>query len=146
MQTRAKTQSNAAALPQQRDDTARNFLNSLKCRVGDSLAVIDASGMVTLAGEIQDRETLERLVLLYLLRQPAAADTIEGVRSWWLRDTGEVNQALLRTVLDELSERGWLVTRGDQPENRIYSLNERARKAVERFAAGPGKPGERSDG
>jgi DNA-binding PadR family transcriptional regulator len=73
------------------------------------------------------------LVLRYLLRYPAAADSVEGVRLWWLGEAGAVSQEMLRNVMDGLFERGWLVARGDRPETRIYSLNERERAAVERF-------------
>jgi hypothetical protein len=91
-----------------------------------------------LTDEVHERESVERLVLRYLLRHPAAADSAEGVRLWWLRDAGEVSQAMLMAALEELLERGWLVTRGETPEMRIYSLNEGEREAVARFAAEPG--------
>lgn len=81
---------------------------------------------------------MERLVLRYLLRHPAAADSAQGVRLWWLRDAGEVSQAMLMAALEELLEKGWLVTRGETPETRIYSLNDREHKAIESFAAEPG--------
>jgi len=81
---------------------------------------------------------VERLVLRYLLRHPAAADSVEGVRLWWLRDAGEVSQAMLMAALEELLERGWLVTRGETPETRIYSLSEGEREAIASFAAEPG--------
>ena len=96
-----------------------------------------------LADEIQDRELLERQVLRYVLQHPTAADSIDGVRLWWLREVGLVSPVELRIVLDMLSRKGWLVTRGDRPETQIYSLNERERAAVEQFVSGPG---ERHDG
>jgi DNA-binding PadR family transcriptional regulator len=96
-----------------------------------------------LTDEVQDSNVLERLVLRYLLDHPSAADSIEGVRLWWLREAGAVSQVELERVLNKLLERGWLVTRGDRPETRIYSLNEREREAVERFVL---EPGERLDG
>jgi hypothetical protein len=92
-----------------------------------------------LANKVQNRDALERLVLRYLLEHPAAADSIEGVRLWWLRGAGAVSQSMLRTVLDELLRREWLMTRGDRPETRIYCLNENEREAVERFAREPGE-------
>jgi DNA-binding PadR family transcriptional regulator len=96
-----------------------------------------------LADELQDREVLERMVLRYLLDHPTAADSIEGVRLWWLRDTETVSQPVLQIVLNGLLEREWLVTHGDRPETQIYRLNEREREAVERFIA---ETGERLDG
>lgn len=78
-----------------------------------------------------------------MLLHPTAADSIEGVRLWWLRDIGVVSPAELQIVLDKLSQRGWLVIRGDRPETQIYGLNERERAAVEQFIAASG---ERFDG
>ncbi len=68
-----------------------------------------------------------------MLRNPAAADSVEGVRLWWLGEAGAVSHEMLRNAMDGLFERGWLVTRGDRPETRIYGLNERESEAVKRF-------------
>jgi predicted GNAT superfamily acetyltransferase len=86
-----------------------------------------------LADEVHDRAAIERGVLRYLLRNPAAADSVEGVRLWWLGEAGAVSHEMLRNVMDGLFERGWLVTHGDRPETRIYCLNERESEAVKRF-------------
>jgi hypothetical protein len=91
-----------------------------------------------LANDAQEREALGRLLLRYLIDHPAAADSIAGVRSWWLRGR-IVNPRDLQIVLDEYLNKGWLVARGDHPETRIYSLNDREREAVERFVAGEGR-------
>ena len=96
-----------------------------------------------LADTTQDRANVEREVLRYVVEHPTAADSVEGVRLWWLRKMGIESEPLLRTVLDELLERGWLVTRGDRPENKIYSLNERERASVERYVNAGREP---SDG
>ena len=98
------------------------------------------SGKCNLTEGKHDRKSVEQLVLRYLLRHPAAADSAEGVRLWWLRDAGEIAQTTLRNALDELMERGWLVTRGETPETRIYSLNDRERAAITRFLAESGGP------
>ena len=91
-----------------------------------------------MADEIQDRELLRREVLRYLVEHPTAADSMDGVRLWWLRDMESVSRPLLQTVLDELTERGWLVRRGDRQETQTYSLNERERAAVRQFVSEPG--------
>lgn len=96
-----------------------------------------------LADDVHTRESVERMVLRYLLLHRAAADSAEGVRVWWLRDAGEVSQSMVMAALEELLERGWLVTRGATPETRIYSLNDREIEAVAGFAGVPGDP---SDG
>ena len=96
-----------------------------------------------LSDESHDRNVLEREVLRYLVEHPSAADSIEGVRLWWLRHLGQASEPLLQTVLDQLLKRGWLVTRGDRPESKIYSLNERERTAVEKYVSERREP---SDG
>jgi len=96
-----------------------------------------------LSDENHDRKVLEREVLRYLIEHPSAADSIEGVRFWWLRHLGQASEPLLQSVLDQLLKRGWLVTRGDRPETKIYSLNERERAAVERYVSERREP---SDG
>ncbi len=130
----------AAVLPHEHNSDARHVPQSIGIDLWYSFC-LPRSRLVTaplLADEIQDRELLERQVLRYVLEHPTAADSIEGVRLWWLRDAGVVNAAELQIVLDELSKRGWLVTRGDRPEMQIYGLNERERTAVEQFVAAAG--------
>jgi predicted transcriptional regulator len=96
-----------------------------------------------LADEISREESVEREILRYLLAHPAAADSAAGVRIWWLRDPGEISEAMVRGVLERLLKRGWLITRGDTPETRIYALNEQAKDAV---ASSAGEPGDRPNG
>lgn len=130
----------AAVLPHEQSSDPRHVPQSIGIDLWYFFC-LPRSRLVTaplLADEIQDRELLERQVLRYVLQHPTAADSIEGVRLWWLRDTGVVNAAELQIVLDELSKRGWLVTRGDRPEMQIYGLNERERTAVEQFIAAAG--------
>ncbi len=80
---------------------------------------------------IRDEETrqriIERDVLTYVLERPAAKDTAEGVRHWWLREAGEVTARDVRAVLASLEAKGWMAARGMQGEAgedaTVYELN-----------------------
>jgi len=91
-----------------------------------------------LADDINQRKRVERQILLYLQDHPAAADSAEGVRHWWLRGTGELSQTIVADALGELLKRGWVTTRGE-----IFALNEREALSVARFLE---QSGERLDG
>jgi hypothetical protein len=84
------------------------------------------------------RRAVAQELLRYLVEHPAAADGVEGVRHWWLRGIREVSATIVREILEELAKRGWLVTRGETPETRIYAFNESEREAVVQFIAEPG--------
>jgi hypothetical protein len=38
-----------------------------------------------------------RQILMYLLEYPAAADSMEGIRLWWLREAGKLQPSDLRS-------------------------------------------------
>jgi len=77
--------------------------------------------------------SVERRILRYLLAHPAAADSAEGVRDWWLHETGEVSKAAVADALEGLIKRGWLVTRSNINGANIYAFNEEHADAVSRF-------------
>jgi hypothetical protein len=77
--------------------------------------------------------SVECRILRYLLAHPAAADSAEGVRDWWLHGTGEVSKAEVADALEGLIKRGWLVMRGNINGTSIYAFNEENAGAVSRF-------------
>lgn len=77
--------------------------------------------------------SVECRILRYLLAHPAAADSAEGVKDWWLHDTGEVSMAAVADALGRLIKRGWLVTRSNINGINIYAFNEENADAVSRF-------------
>lgn len=76
------------------------------------------------------RRLLHRRVLTYWWEHPAAKDTTEGIRHWWLGDLDEVLQADLQAVLEDLVERGWVTVRG---EEQVFALVPSAITAIGQF-------------
>lgn len=73
------------------------------------------------------RRSIERDVLTYVLERPAAKDTAEGVRHWWLRNDTRFTAKDVQVTLAALSEKGWLAVRemqGEAGEDAlVYELN-----------------------
>jgi len=70
------------------------------------------------------RQEVERAVLAYLHRHPDAADTLDGIVSWWLpQQRYETERERIERVLSVLVERGEL--RCDRlPDGAVlYALN-----------------------
>jgi len=71
----------------------------------------------------QCREVV-RAVLTYLIKNPDAKDTTEGVRRWWLpEDYRKHRQEELEEILDYLVSKTWLTTRTTTHQKKIYGLN-----------------------
>jgi len=75
----------------------------------------------------RDKE-VEDAVLAYLLRHPRAADTLDGIVSWWLpRQRYETARSRIARSLGNLVTRG-LVRRVRLPDGAVfYTLNDRSR-------------------
>jgi hypothetical protein len=66
---------------------------------------------------------IARLVLRYLAQHSDAADTLEGIQTWWLRSQGhDAPKAFVEDALDRLVGQGELVRTG-QPPRSIYGRN-----------------------
>ena len=70
---------------------------------------------------------IEQAVLHYVLERPAAKDTAEGVRHWWLRNDARLTAREVEDVLAGLAAKGWFSVRGMQGEAGedalVYELN-----------------------
>ena len=77
-----------------------------------------------MSDETNQREDVEKYIVRYLREHPAAADSADGVRHWWLRDVGEMSKGVTEDALAELVRRGVLVSRGSVLENSIYALSD----------------------
>jgi hypothetical protein len=73
-------------------------------------------------GSLGRREVIQA-VLRYLVNNPDAKDTIEGVRRWWLPEScREQPQAEIEETLDFLALKSWLTIRITS-QQKIYGLN-----------------------
>ena len=88
-------------------------------------------------GEAQTSEktySLTYQVLSYLIENPKAEDTLEGVLHWWLlQERIGYEMKRVKQALEELAVRNF-VTEVNGPENRIfYRINEAQRNEIEAF-------------
>ena len=88
---------------------------------------------------MQDRDSevdlaTARKILFYFLRNPQAADDLEGVVRFRLLDEQiHRNVAQARIALEWLVEKGLLVHEQAGTSNVIYRLNPKSREEVEQF-------------
>jgi hypothetical protein len=60
------------------------------------------------------------LILRYLTQNPSAADTLEGIRTWWLRGQGcDPPKAVVARALQSLVDKEEIIRIG-VPPNSIY--------------------------
>lgn len=63
-------------------------------------------------------------ILAYLLRNPAAKDTLEGIVNWWLLEQDiQRNVALVKRTVEELTVRGFLLAKHGNDSKTYYSVN-----------------------
>ena len=88
-----------------------------------------------------DQQELAKQVLDYFLRNPHAADTLEGVARWRLLDE-TIHQAVeaIDRALEGLVSQGYLQQTATGCAGRIFCLNEGKRVEAERFLAEPESP------
>jgi len=65
-----------------------------------------------------------RAVLRYLVKNPDAKDTTEGICKWWLPEQyRERQQEKLEQTLRFLASKNWLTVRMTSQQKTIYGLN-----------------------
>ena len=63
-------------------------------------------------------------ILSYLIDNPEAQDTLEGIADWWLLQQDiKRNVALIRRAVDELIYKGFLLERQGNDRTRYYHVN-----------------------
>ena len=66
-----------------------------------------------------DTDRLYERIASYLRQHPNAADTLEGVQSWWLRGThGQADRRSVQAAIDRLVRDG-VLSRSTAPGGRI---------------------------
>jgi hypothetical protein len=84
-------------------------------------------------GSLRQRRAVIRAVLHYVIKNPDAKDTIEGVRQWWLpEDYREQGQEQVEEILNFLVTKNWLTLRMTS-QQRIYGLNKTRLKEIKVF-------------
>jgi hypothetical protein len=64
------------------------------------------------------------MVLQYLMSNPGAKDTLEGIRKWWIATRRqEPRSDELQAVLDEFMQKGWVVRFKPTGSKHVYGLN-----------------------
>jgi len=88
---------------------------------------------------------LAKEILSYFLRNPHAADSLEGVARWRLMEE-RVHRQLENTdqALDWLVGRGFLVKVSSEWTESVYQLNDVNRSTAERFVSESTKPASRA--
>jgi hypothetical protein len=75
-----------------------------------------------------------REILQYLITNPDAKDTIEGIYKWWMpKEHREWGKEEVRKAVDMLISKGWLTKRGTIPSKEIYGINRDRLQDIENF-------------
>ena len=71
----------------------------------------------------ETKETAHK-ILAYLMDNPNAQDTLEGILDWWLLQQDlKRNIALVRKALDELISKKFLLERKGNDKQKYYQVN-----------------------
>jgi len=71
-----------------------------------------------------DSQETSHKILTYLMDNPNAQDTFEGIVDWWLLQQDiKRNVALIRKTVDELIHQGFLLERQGHGTTKYYQVN-----------------------
>jgi hypothetical protein len=79
------------------------------------------------------------MVLQYLMSNPGAKDTLEGIRKWWIATRRqEPRSDELQAVLEELMQKGWVVRFKPMGSKHVYGLNKNRLQEIQEVFRTPG--------
>ncbi|NKE72894.1 hypothetical protein [Candidatus Manganitrophus noduliformans] len=80
------------------------------------------------------RQVIIRDLFRYLVANPDAKDTIEGVLQWWLLKGGTaLGVREVQEAVDFLVSKEWLIEREATPSKKIYGMNKSRIKEIRAF-------------
>jgi hypothetical protein len=78
----------------------------------------------------ETQETAHK-ILAYLMDNPNAQDTLEGILDWWLLQQDlKRNIALVRKALDQLIDKKFLLERKGNDKQKYYRVNQEKLKEI----------------
>lgn len=83
--------------------------------------------------EYDETQESSHKILAYLMNNPNAQNTLEGIMDWWLLQQDiKRNVALVRKSVDGLIQKGFLLERQGEDRTKYYQLN---RERLEEISA-----------
>ncbi|MDH3974159.1 MAG: hypothetical protein OEV42_07755 [Deltaproteobacteria bacterium] len=71
-----------------------------------------------------DSVEIREKILSYLLKNPEAGDTLEGIAQWWMiAETIDNTVDLIGGVLDEMVSKGKIERHSSSGERTVYRIN-----------------------
>jgi hypothetical protein len=87
---------------------------------------IEGNWQATMGAQVQGVENVAVEIGRYLHKHPDAADSVEGVRHWWLSaESSETSLAVVSAALEKLIAQGAVKLRVLADGTKIYSGNPR---------------------
>jgi hypothetical protein len=75
-----------------------------------------------------------REILQYLIKNPEAKDTLEGIYKWWLpKWHSKQGRDEVQKAVNLLTSKEWLTKRGTIPSKEIYGINRDRLPEIKRF-------------
>jgi hypothetical protein len=79
-------------------------------------------------------EQVIREILQYLIKNPDAKDTLEGIYKWWMpKGHSKQGRDEVQKAVDLLTSKGWLTKRATIPSKEIYGINRERLWEIESF-------------
>jgi len=73
---------------------------------------------------------------VYLLKNPEAKDSAEGICKWWLHQGGEERPVQVKEVLNWLVKQRWVKERSLPSSSKNYSANEKRFGEIRQYLKG----------
>jgi hypothetical protein len=83
---------------------------------------------------ITNKSQIGKEILTYLVEQPEAQDTVDGIVEWWLLERQiKFQTARVKEVISKLVDRGWVIRVQRIGSNAHYRINHDKYKEIQAF-------------